>query len=339
MSSRQRHQLTFTSEFATDIAHVPGLDNVVADTFSQQYDNEPEAVAVHSVAHMLSGMDLSDLARDQRPIRDEPASSLELRLVSFPGVDNPMVCDTSLGRPRVLVPDGRQCSIFEAIHGLAHPSGKATLSIITRLYVWRGMRRDALRWAGQCETCATSKIERHTNPPVMLIPAPSERFSQVHVDIVGPFSPDEGFRYLLTMVYRTTRWPEAAPLADTTADTVLQAFLGNWVARFGIPNTVVTDRGAHFTSETWRKALAQLGVKVTTTTAYHPQTNGIVERFHRTLKAALRCAVKASQWWMRLLPWVMLGLRNAPKLDTSTSTAEVVYGTPPRIPGMCFQVG
>ena len=78
-------------------------------------------------------------------------------------------------------------------------------------------------------------------------------------------------------------------------------------------------------------------MKVTTTTAYHPQANGIVERFHRTLKATLRCAVKTSQSWTRSLPWVLLGLRNAPKLETSTSTAEVVYGTPLCVPGLCFQ--
>ena len=73
------------------------------------------------------------------------------------------------------------------------------------------------------------------------------------------------------------------------------------------------------------------------TTAYHPQTNGLVEQFHHALKNALRCSVRTSRSWTRSLPWVMLGLRNAPKLETATSTAEVVFGTPLRVPGMCFQ--
>ena len=195
------------------------------DAFSRQYDDESEAVAVHSVVHTLSDVNLAELAREQRPIEIEPASSLELRHVRFPGVDTPIVCNTSLRRPRVLVPESRQHSIFDAIHGLAHPSGKATLAIIARSYVWWGMRRDVLQWAGQCKACATSKAARHTSPPVMPIPAPGERFSQIHVDIVGQFSPDQGFRYLLTMVDRTTRWPEGALIAGTTADTVLQSFL------------------------------------------------------------------------------------------------------------------
>ena len=71
-------------------------------------------------------------------------------------------------------------------------------------------------------------------------------------------------------------------------------------------------------------------------TAYHPKSNGVVERFHLTLKDALRCSVRASQSWMNLLPWVLLGIRNAPKLDTATSTAEVMFGFPLPVPGACF---
>ena len=100
---------------------------------------------------------------------------------------------------------------------------------------------------------------------------------------------------------------------------------------------MTSDRGAQFTSAVWQAVLSRLGVKVAATTAYHPQSNGVVERFHRTLKDALRCSVRASRSWMRSLPWVLLGIRNAPKLDTATSTAEVMFGVPLRILGACFQ--
>ena len=199
------------------------------------------------------------------------------------------------------------------------------------------MRRDVLRWSKQCRDCATSKVARHTTPPVLPIPTPAERFAHVHVDVVGPFSPDQGKCYLLTMIDRTTRWTEAIPIANTTADTILQTFLEHWISRFGIPLTVTSDRGAQFTSQLWHAALQRLGIRISATTAYHPQANGVVERFHRTLKNALRCAVRSSRSWTRSLPWVLLGLRNAPRTDTATSTAEVLYGTPLRVPGQCFQ--
>ena len=146
------------------------------------------------------------------------------------------------------------------------------------------MRRDVLRWSKQCQACAASKVARHTIPPVLPIPAPAERFAHVHVDVVGPFLSDQGKRYLLTMIDRTTRWAEAIPIENMTADTVLQTFLECWVSRFRIPLTVTSDRGAQFTSQLWHTTLQRLGIRVSITTAYHPQANGVVERFHRTLK-------------------------------------------------------
>ena len=334
VSNRQRHQLAFISKFTTNIAHVPGLQNVMADALSRQYDDEKELAIVHSIAHALSDFDLSELAQAQRPITKKPSSSLKLENVRFPGIDHPIICDTLQGRPRVLVPEAWRCFIFNAIHD---PSGKATLSIIARSYAWKNMWQDVLLWARQCQACASSKIGIHTNPPVLLISTPQECFSHVYVDIVGPFAPDRGFKHLLTMIDRTTHWPEAVPIADTTADTVVQTFLETWVSRFGVSSIVTSDRGAQFTSEAWRTALTKLGINISSTTAYHPQSNGIVERFHRTLKNTLRCAVCSSKSWTRSLPWVMLGLRNAPRLDTATSTAEIVFTAPQRIPGLCFQ--
>ena len=134
VSNRQRHQLAFISEFATDIAHVPGLENVVADALTRQFDDKKEAAIVHSVAHALVDVDIAEIAKEQLSIEDEQSSSLELRLVRFPGVDQEVVCDTPLGRPRVLVPQCRHQAIFDAIHGLAHPSGRATLAIVARSY-------------------------------------------------------------------------------------------------------------------------------------------------------------------------------------------------------------
>ena len=320
-----------------DIAHVPGLENVVADAFTRQYDDEQPSAIVHAIVHNLVDVNLSELAAEQQPHGTEPASSLVLRQVQFPGVDRRVVCDTSLGRPRVLVSESRQRAIFDAVHNLAYPSGRATLAIVSRSYVWPKMRRDVLCWARQCRACETSKVAVHTKPLVIPIPVPTTRFEHVHVDLMGPFAPDRGFRYMLTIIDRTIRWPEVVPITDMTSETVLQAFLDHWISRFGVPGTVTSDRGAQFTSKLWKKTLGGLVIQVSATASYHLQANGVVERFHRTLKTALRCAVNASKLWSRSLPWVLLGLNNAPRIETATSAAEVVFGIPLRVPGLCFQ--
>ncbi|CAL9687999.1 unnamed protein product [Knipowitschia caucasica] len=134
------------------------------------------------------------------------------------------------------------------------------------------------------------------------------------------------------MVDRTTRWPEAVPLASITAADVARAFIGTWVSRFGTPSDLSSDRGAQFTSEVWNAVAGGLGVKLHRTTAYHPQANGLCERFHRSMKAALRASLTDGNW-VDKLPWVMLGLRTAPKEDLQSSSAELVYGQALRVPG------
>jgi len=87
---------------------------------------------------------------------------------------------------------------------------------------------------------------------------PERRFDHVNVDLVGPLPPSRGFTHLLTMVDRTTRWPEAIPLSSTTSAEVARAFVGSWVARFGTAD-LTSDRGPQFTSELWTAVAEGLG--------------------------------------------------------------------------------
>jgi transposase InsO family protein len=104
------------------------------------------------------------------------------------------------------------------------------------------------------------------------------------------------------------------------------------VARYGVPRVVTTDRGTQFTSATWASLARTLGFQHITTSAYHPQANGMVERFHRQLKAALR-ARDCGTAWADHLAWALLGLRAAPKEDSGVSSAEAVFGRPLMLPG------
>ena len=168
--------------------------------------------------------------------------------------------------------------------------------------------------------------------PVINIPVPSKRFSHLHIDLVGPLPSSEGFSHLLTIIDRTTCWPEAVPLRSTSTTDCARALIRHWISRFGVPLDLTSDRGPQFASTLWNEIAQQLGVQLHRTTAYHPQSNGLVERFHRTLKAALKARLQGPNWADEL-PWVLLGLRTAPKEDLGFSTAELVYGTPLTVPG------
>ena len=167
---------------------------------------------------------------------------------------------------------------------------------------------------------------------------PDRRFSALHLDIVGPLPESEGCSYLLTIIDRFSRWLEAVPLADMTAQTCARALLRHWVARYGVPDTIVTDQGRQFTSELWADLSTTLGISRARTTSYHPQANGMIERQHRTLKDRLiaRDCTSGSGGWMEHLPFVLLGLSSSIRQDAACSPADLLYGTPLRLPGDMF---
>ncbi|XP_050665912.1 uncharacterized protein LOC126966079 [Leptidea sinapis] len=154
-----------------------------------------------------------------------------------------------------------------------------------------------------------------------------------YLDFISQFSTD--IRYCLTMIDRFTRWPEAMPLQDITAESCAAAFVTGWIARFGCPESIITDRGRQFDSQLFKRVAALVGADHRTTTAYHPAANGLVERLHRQLKAAITCHTSAQ--WTEALPLVLLGIRSACKDDLQASTAELVYGEPLRLPGQFLQ--
>nr|XP_042908119.1 uncharacterized protein LOC122271315 [Parasteatoda tepidariorum] len=163
---------------------------------------------------------------------------------------------------------------------------------------------------------------------------PFERFQHVHIDLVGPLPPSVGFNYLLTCVDRYTRWPEAIPLSDVSAETVSKAFVAHWVFWFVVPAILTTDQGRQFQSHLFSCLKSMFGMQRIRTTPYHPSSNGMVERFHRSLKQALRCH---NTKWTESLPVVLLGLRTCFKEDLNASCVEMVYGQTVVLPGELFE--
>ena len=151
-------------------------------------DGGDSVAVVHAVSQVLSDIDLDQLAAEQpqKPVT-RPDTSLVLQQLNIPGCTRKVWCDTSLSRVRFWVPPGWQRKVFRAVHDLSHPSGRTTLAILSRMYVWNGIRRDVLEWSRACDVCARSKVARHTHPPILAIQNPETRFEHIHVDLVGPF--------------------------------------------------------------------------------------------------------------------------------------------------------
>lgn len=241
----------------------------------------------------------------------------------------------SRGTARPYLPEEFRVSAFKAIHEISHPSIRATRNMIRERFFWKCMNKDVTIWTKTCLNCQKSKVQRHTIAPHGKF-INSNRFEHLHMDIVGPLSYCEGYRYIVTMMDRSTGWPEAYPVKDITSETIADIIYTGWICRFGCPVRLTTDQGRQFESNLFSHLTKKMGISRIRTCAYHPQSNGLIERWHRTLKSALMCRGNTTKW-VSELPSVLLGLRASLRDDTQVSAAELVYGEVIRLPSDFFQ--
>jgi transposase InsO family protein len=165
------------------------------------------------------------------------------------------------------------------------------------------------------------------------IPVPSTRFSHIHADIVGPLPVSaQGYNYLLTIIDCSTCWLEVVPMRSMEAATCADALIEGWVSRFGVPAILTTDRGTQFLPALWSLLCQRLGMQHVMMTSYHPQSNGLIKRAHRQMKEALKARLAGNRW-PEHLPWILLGLRAAPKDDSNISATEAMLCTPLQLHG------
>ena len=243
-SHRQARHLEYISQYSTDIRYAAGADNAVADALSRA-----------AIEEIRLGVDFSKMAGLQQQDPETTAyktavTALKLEEIDVDNGQRKLLCDVSTGVPRPLVPAAMRREVFYLVHGLSHLRTSATVRIMTSKFVWHGIVKDVRAWDCGCIGCQTAKVHRHNKAPLHKFERATARFAHVHVNLVGPLPSSRGYTHLLTVIDRFTRWPEAIPLAQTDAAAIGRAFALHWVARFGVPTDITSDRGPQFGSWT-----------------------------------------------------------------------------------------
>ena len=150
---------------------------------------------------------------------------------------------------------------YSSLHGAHHPGIRGTKKLVCANFCWPGMSSFVANFARTCLGCQKGKIHRHVALEAAVIPVPVRRFAHIHIDIVGPLPMSAKCNYIFTILDRTTRWPEAVPLESVTAADCPAALLQGWIQRFGVPDTITSDRGAQFTSAVWAALCSLLSIR------------------------------------------------------------------------------
>ena len=241
------------------------------------------------------------------------------------------VTDTWSEKRQIVVPISVRSHILELAHD--GPGGhlgvyKTLYKILDKFY-WPNLRESVREYVKTCHVCQVVGKPNQVIPkaPLQPIVVPNEPFKKIIIDCVGPLPKTKGGnQYLLTLMCSTTRYPEAIPLRNINTKTITKALL-KYFTNFGIPKEIQSDRGSNFTSNLFQGILRELGIKQTLSSAYHPESQGALERWHQTFKTMLEtfCA-ESTLDWDEGVNYLIFAIREAPQESLGFSPFEMLYG-------------
>lgn len=332
------------SEYGAPILYHPGRLNIRADTLSRISAIQPLVQAVPPVdapdvwkTDNIDPAQLLQLQQEQFASEYTEASQDldETRYIVEGGILYTFAePQHNAGRyMRVLLPQQYRQQVIDRCHQeVAHAALAKTLARVQENYVWPGMRRHVREYLQACVHCNTVTPPNPAHPRG-IIPTPRTPFHTWGIDLVGPFPKDRrGKQYLLTCVDHLTGWAEAIPIASKKAETVQETFLNEIVTRYGTPTVLISDNGGEFTSTAFEKWLRDNGISHHLTSPYHPQTNGMTERFNGIIqRLLLKLTGGNDRHWSKSLPDALYAYRIT-QGPAGISPYQAVYGRKPRLP-------
>ena len=209
-----------------------------------------------------------------------------------------------------------------------HQGVNRTFKRIKQRYQWPKMYRDIKKFIRNCETCQKTKISKKTKAPMVITTTSSYPFEKIFLDIVGPLNQTESFnKYLLTCQDDLSKFSVAIPIPNQEANTVAKAFARDIICRYGTPKYLVTDQGTNFMSSIFKETCKILQIKQIHCTSYHPQSNGSLERSHRTLVEYLRNFINRDMDnWDEFIPFATFTYNTTPHTSTEFTPFELLYG-------------
>lgn len=241
-------------------------------------------------------------------------------------------------RAQVVIPYALRQNVLTACHDDplqgAHLGFGKTYQKLRERFWWPSIWSDTRHWIRSCTLCASRKSPKVTAYGKLQPISVRWPGQIVGMDLVGPLPYTKGGkRYILVITDHFTKWAEAVPLRDATGELIAKAFVKHWLCMFGPPECILSDRGKNFLDGVMKHVYTILGVHKINTSAWHPQTDGMTERFNGTLITMLSTCINTNQKdWDTFIPYVLYAFRVSRQDSTKESPYYLTFGRDPILP-------
>ncbi len=235
---------------------------------------------------------------------------------------------------KYIVPEALQKPVIKLYHDYAHVSAPKTQQLIQKNFWWPQMASDIQRWCDTCIVCATINQGKPGRTKLCRPEPPKGPWELLQLDFIGPLpSAKGGYRYCLVIIDKFSKWVEAIPTRNNSANTVARVVANQILPLWGAPIQIESDQGTHFTGQVMKQICQMLNIKQRFHIPYRPQSSGMVERANRTIKESISKQVaQHKNQWIDALPTVLTILRATPSKATGISPFELMTGRVMKLP-------
>ena len=235
-------------------------------------------------------------------------------------------------QPRAAVPGHLREEVMKSVHGGPF-AGPRLYKVLNRSWWWEGMYKDSVNYCKSCpQCCIVMGGGRLGKPPLQPIPV-SRPFQILGIDVMDLPKTQQGNKHVLVIQDYLSKWPWVFPIPDQKTVRIVDIVIKEIIPVCGVPEALLSDRGTNLLSYLMKDICQLLGIKKLDTTAYHPQCDGLTERFNRTLKTMLRKhADQHGTQWDQYLHGVLWAYRNTPHESTGEKPSFLLYGWDCRYP-------